>query len=189
MLVRCLLISLFAACSVSGGTHSSKKQRRSTINTTQSETEPEADPAIVGRWYNDTNEFMIFCDDNTWNFGDYHLAGEWKSTRNGGIIELNLPSGDQQELAVDTDAYETYYSFDDYGTFYKEAYPEDLLTAAIRIDPFKGITYEVGGISPYCTIAINTQKCSEEAQNYVIYTLDKEQYCNGDTAVIIGHKP
>lgn len=106
MLVLCLLISLFTACSASGGTRSSKKQRRSTINTTQSETEPE-----------------------------------------------------------------------------------ELPTTAIQIDPFKGIAYEVGGISPYCTIAINTQKCSEEAQNHVTYTLDKEQYCNGDTAVIIGHKP
>ncbi len=187
VLVLCLVISLLVACSTSGSTRSSKKPSRSSKSqndTTQLETEPEADPAIVGRWYNDTNEFMIFYDDSTWSFGDYDLTGEWKSTQNGATIELNLPSGDQQKLAVNTDAYGAYYAFDDYGVFYKDAYPEELLDTTVKIDPFEGIAYEVGGISPYCTIAINTQKCSEEAQNYVTYTLDKEQYSNGDTAII-----
>lgn len=53
-----------------------------------------------------------------------------------------------------------------------------------KIDPFKGLTYEISGISPYCKIAINNQGCSNEAQQYVTYTLDKEFYANGEKAII-----
>ncbi len=52
------------------------------------------------------------------------------------------------------------------------------------IDPFDGIEYIVSGISPGCTIAINTQNCSDDAQRYVDYSTDKEHYANGDTVTI-----
>ncbi len=53
-----------------------------------------------------------------------------------------------------------------------------------QIDAFDGIEYLISGISPYCTIAVNNQNCSEDAQLYVEYSFDKEYYKNGDTAVV-----
>ncbi len=52
------------------------------------------------------------------------------------------------------------------------------------IDPFKGLNYEISGISPYCKITLNNAACSEEAQLYVTYTLDKEDYSNGEYFVV-----
>ncbi len=54
----------------------------------------------------------------------------------------------------------------------------------ITIDPFAGIEYVVDGISPYCTLSVNNAECSEEAQMYVEYTVDKKQYKNGEMAII-----
>lgn len=52
------------------------------------------------------------------------------------------------------------------------------------LNAFAGIEYTVSGISPYCTIAVNTQNCDEAVQKYVTYTTDKDYYKNGDTATI-----
>lgn len=52
------------------------------------------------------------------------------------------------------------------------------------VDPFKGLKYEISGISPYCKVTLNNSECSEEAQLYVTYTLDKEEYANGDLFVV-----
>ncbi len=57
-------------------------------------------------------------------------------------------------------------------------------TSKIKINPFEGIEFLVSGISPYCKLAINNSNCSYEAQMYVKYTMDKEEYKNGDMAVI-----
>lgn len=54
----------------------------------------------------------------------------------------------------------------------------------IELDPFEGLQFEVSGISPYCEIAINNQNCDINAQRYVTYSLDKEKYANGESAVI-----
>ena len=54
----------------------------------------------------------------------------------------------------------------------------------VIIDAFTGLTFEVTGISPYCKILVNNSKCSDDAQRYVSYTLDKEMYENGDIAII-----
>lgn len=54
----------------------------------------------------------------------------------------------------------------------------------IAIDPFTGIQCVVTGISPYCQLSVNEQNCDENAQQYVTYSLDKETYANGDTAII-----
>ena len=102
-----------------------------------------------------------------------------------------------------------YIDFGYYGDFYKDAYPseekvtsensaekissEEQITeaetsndvpSAISIDPFAGIQYVVSGISPYCRITINNQKCSDEVQMYVTYSFDKEKYANGETSKI-----
>lgn len=55
---------------------------------------------------------------------------------------------------------------------------------AISIDPFDGIEYVVTGISPYCEISINNGNCDVNVQENVTYSLDKEKYANGETAVI-----
>ena len=52
------------------------------------------------------------------------------------------------------------------------------------IDPFEGIQLIFRGISPYCTLHINNENCSEDAQLYVIYSADKEEYKNGDIVTI-----
>lgn len=54
----------------------------------------------------------------------------------------------------------------------------------VIIDAFTGLTFEVTGISPYCKILVNNSRCSDDAQRYVTYTLDKEMYENGDIAII-----
>ncbi len=52
------------------------------------------------------------------------------------------------------------------------------------LDAFDGLEYVVSGISPYCQISINNQNCSADVQKYVTYSLDKEYYANGETAII-----
>ena len=42
----------------------------------------------------------------------------------------------------------------------------------------------MGGVSPYCTVAIDNSNCSNETQQSVTYTLDKSQYANGDTIIV-----
>ena len=54
----------------------------------------------------------------------------------------------------------------------------------VIVDAFTGLMFEVTGISPYCKILVNNSKCSDDAQRYVSYTLDKEMYENGDVAII-----
>ncbi len=52
------------------------------------------------------------------------------------------------------------------------------------LNPFDGISFETSGISPKCTVTINNANCSVDVQKKVTYTLDKEFYANGETAVI-----
>lgn len=60
----------------------------------------------------------------------------------------------------------------------------DIVETQTKVDPFTGIQCVVTGISPYCEISLNNQNCDANAQRYVTYSLDKETYANGDTAVI-----
>lgn len=57
-------------------------------------------------------------------------------------------------------------------------------SARTVLDPFDGIKFETSGISPKCTVTINNQNCSIDAQSVVNYSLDKEFYANGETAII-----
>ncbi len=52
------------------------------------------------------------------------------------------------------------------------------------VDPFTGLKIECTGISPIGEVIINNAACSEDAQRYVEYTLDKEKYANGDTVLV-----
>lgn len=52
------------------------------------------------------------------------------------------------------------------------------------LNPFDGISFETSGISPKCTVTINNANCSVDVQKNVTYTLDKEFYANGETAII-----
>lgn len=53
------------------------------------------------------------------------------------------------------------------------------------LNPFDGISFETSGISPRCTVTVNNANCSVDVQKKVTYTLDKEFYANGETAVIM----
>lgn len=46
---------------------------------------------------------------------------------------------------------------------------------AVLIDPFDGLTVSFDGISPFCTIAINNSKCSEEVQTNVQYSVSPDK--------------
>lgn len=46
---------------------------------------------------------------------------------------------------------------------------------AVSIDPFDGLTVSFDGISPFCTIAINNSKCSEEVQTNVQYSVSPDK--------------
>ncbi len=54
----------------------------------------------------------------------------------------------------------------------------------VAIDPFAGIDYVVTGISPICTVAVNNAGCSEDAQRYVQYSVNKSIYKNGETVIV-----
>ncbi len=56
--------------------------------------------------------------------------------------------------------------------------------ATIKLDPFNGISFTTNGISPYCQITVNTQNCDADVQRYVEYSFDKDNYANGETAVV-----
>ncbi len=64
--------------------------------------------------------------------------------------------------------------------------PTDLNGSAMKteIDPFAGFEIMTYGISPYCEIAMNVSNCSTIVQEHVTYSLDKNTYSNGDTAVV-----
>ncbi len=54
----------------------------------------------------------------------------------------------------------------------------------ITVDAFEGIDFTISGISPFCEISVNNSACTADAQLYVEYSFDKEQYANGETAIV-----
>lgn len=58
------------------------------------------------------------------------------------------------------------------------------------IDPFNGLSVSFEGASPFCTILINNSKCSEDVQNDVVYSLEKDtittegSFSAGDTVTL-----
>ena len=63
------------------------------------------------------------------------------------------------------------------------------------IDPFEGLVVSFEGISPFCTVTINTLHCSSEAQQYVTYSLSADEvmtnkpFSNGDICTIYAILP
>lgn len=139
--------------------------------------------------------------------------GVWKIL-DSKTITLNITQGSYTKKIrgeVKTNEKGTYIDFDEryssnghgYGNhiYYKNKYPSESSTSTdsylddtsttydekiskTELDPFDGATFEVTGVSPYLTLTVNNSGCQSEVQNCVTYTLDKEQYANGDTAVI-----
>lgn len=44
----------------------------------------------------------------------------------------------------------------------------------VSIDPFEGLSVSFDGVSPFCTVSINNSKCSENAQQNVVYSLSPD---------------
>ena len=164
---------------------------------------------IVGQWYNSNGKCLDIRSDGSWKLEGSYGTGNWKYLDDKITVEFTDFYGDTQESKINESALGEYIDFGYYGDFYKDAYPseekvtsensaekissEEQITeaetsnavpSAISIDPFAGIQYVVSGISPYCRITINNQKCSDEVQMYVTYSFDKEKYANGETVTV-----
>lgn len=165
---------------------------------------------FVGKWYDKNGRCLDIRKDNTYKLDGEYGTGTWKIL-DGGEIEFIDFYGDSNtsELKKHKE-YGLYISYNN-RLFCKDGYPENISNNSvsnknnsddkdyveeiedefdgaksekIKIDPFYNIQFTVSGVSPYCTVAINNSKCSEEAQQYVTYTLDKSQYSNGDKILV-----
>lgn len=151
-----------------------------------------SDPSkeIVGEWYNSKGKCLDIYSDGSWKLEDSYGTGTWKLRDDKITFEFTDFYGDTQKSEIKKDEQGRYIDFGYYGNFYKDSYPSQDEMAEINsqnatcIDPFDGVTYETSGISPYCKVAVNNQKCAAEVQQYVTYKLDKNRYANGETAVI-----
>lgn len=144
--------------------------------------------SIVGQWYDSDGDLAFEVKkDGTYDTGGLLGKGKWKYLDDDETIEFTDFYGYTKTTKVEKD--DLGLSIFN-GKYYKDAYPSEEQMSefkdknAVSLDAFDGIKYEVSGISPYCKISINNSGCSEEVQNYVTYSLDKENYANGDTAVI-----
>lgn len=159
---------------------------------------------IVGQWYAEDGEMGIDVRADGSYDDDGYGTGTWKYLDDGETIEFMDFYGSTKTTIIVKDEYG--YSIYN-GRYYRDEYPSEKLTGnnnnsnntgssnnlsneqttgtqKITIDAFAGISYEVTGISPYCEISINNSGCSIDAQERVAYTLDKEYYANGETAII-----
>lgn len=145
---------------------------------------------LVGKWYNSKEKCLDIRSDGTWKLDGSYGTGTWKILDDNKTVEFLDFYGDSQNAAIEEDELGKYIDFGHYGNFYKDSYPSDDKVAAakaknaVKIDPFKGIKYEVTGISPYCEISVNDQGCDKSVQKYVTYSFDKDKYANGDKAII-----
>ncbi len=145
---------------------------------------------LVGEWYNEKGKCLDIRSDGTWKLEDSYGTGTWKFLDDNETVEFTDFYGDTQESKINEDELGKYIDFGYYGDFYKDSYPSEEEISevkaqnAVLINPFEGIKYELSGISPYCKISINNQGCSNEVQKYVTYKFDKENYANGETAVV-----
>lgn len=48
------------------------------------------------------------------------------------------------------------------------------LSNTVSIDPFEGLSVSFDGVSPFCTVSINNSKCTDDAQQNVIYSLSPD---------------
>lgn len=187
ILAVCMCSMFLCACGSSKVDHTSKNKND-----------------VVGKWYNEDDLCLKIRSDGTWKLDNNYGSGKWKMLDDE-TVEFTDSYGEIQETEIFEDDLGEYVEFGYYGNFYKDEYPSkdgDTLEEddsnddvqptteapteppVIAIDPFENLSYEVTGVSPYCKVIINNSECSEDAQLYVTYTLDKEYYANGETAII-----
>ncbi len=144
---------------------------------------------IAGMWYNEDGKVLNVQSDGTYNYEREYGTGTWKVLDDKKTIEFRDFYGETTNIEIvkdDLGEKIKYHGQD----FYKDSYPskeeisENREKNAQPLDAFAGISYEVTGVSPYCQLTVNTQGCSEDVQKYVTFELDKENYANGDTAVV-----
>ena len=168
--------------------------------------------SIVGEWYNEKGDCLKIKEDEKWTKNGNNDFGSWEKYNDGsyGIWDI-LGGGGKTNIQQDPKGRD-YIQFKGY-IWYRDAYPSDAVKPTstpyawyeqyivtptsepmvtpdpITIDPFKGIKYDVSGISPFCTVSINNQDCSAEAQYYVEYTVEGQYFANGDTVTIHAKSP
>ena len=161
---------------------------------------------IIGKWYDSEGDVLRVQKDGTYNFEGEYGSGTWKILDDETIEFMDF-YGMTYDIEIIEDDYGTYIFYHS-EKLYKDSYPSDEETQdddydyndsgsilgedsdtdnnsySKKLDAFSGISFETSGISPYCTVAINTQKCDELVQQYVTFKTDKETYANGETAII-----
>lgn len=143
LLLVCMLMAIFSGCSSDEG-------------------------AIVGKWYNEYGECLRVSSDGSWAIVDSIYKGTWSLLDDNVTYQFVSNTAGKVTTEIETDKLGKYIFFGGFGVMYKDAYPGDSqgstaqpeseseeLRNLTQIDPFDGIQYEVGGISPFCTIAIN----------------------------------
>lgn len=151
---------------------------------------------IIGMWYDEDGDVLSVQKDGTYNFEGEYGSGTWKILDDNVTIEFTDFYGMTKNIEIIEDSLGVYIFYHQ-ERLYKDSYPSEEEISkqeeeiskekeknATILDAFNGVSYEVGGISPYCKITINTQNCSEEVQNYVTFKTDKDFYSNGDNAII-----
>ncbi len=169
--------------------------------------------SVVGEWYNYRDKCLDIRSDGTWKLEGSYGSGTYKLLDDGETFEFTDFYGDTHESPVEEDEYGEYIDFGYYGNFYRDEYPEEIEDdnddyngnssndkyeddkynsdkedEGKLLDAFKGISFEVSGISPYCKIAVNNSECDEEIQGSVAYSFDKEYYANGETVIVTAKK-
>lgn len=151
---------------------------------------------IIGMWYDDDGEVLSVQKDGTYNFEGEYGSGTWKILDDDETIEFTDFYGMTKNIEITEDDLGQYIFYHQ-EKLYKDAYPSEEEISkqeeeiskereknATELDAFDGISYEVSGISPYCKVTINVQNCDELVKRYVTFKLDKENYANGEKAIV-----
>ncbi len=150
----------------------------------EEKSEAANDNSICGEWFNSNGKSIKVYDNGTYKCeGEYGL-GKWTYIENIDFIFTDF-YGDTTDVTIKKDDDDEYIKYNG-KRYYKDAHPEpnEKEPELIELDAFKGISFSVSGISPYCKITVNNQNCDRDAQLYVEYTVDKQEYANGESATI-----
>lgn len=162
---------------------------------------------FIGKWYSDQGKCLDVRENGTWKLDGFYGKGTWECVDDG-TVEFTDFYGDVDEASLQEDEHGLYIHYD-HRDFYKDGYPEMEQVAqedqfrqqeaenpeeitntepteplTVEIDPFEGLSIEVTGVSPFCTLMVNTAACSTDAQMLVDYKTDATYYKNGDTATV-----
>lgn len=145
--------------------------------------------SIAGIWYNEKGKTINIQKDGTYNYEVEYGTGTWKILDDKKTIEFKDFYGETVNVEIIKDDLGEKIKYHGYD-FYRDSYPSEEKISEYKeknaepIDAFAGISYEVTGISPFCQLSVNTQGCSDEVKKYVSFEFDKDEYANGDTAVV-----